>query len=194
MGAGGGDRREFIYAELVSTEGTYVEDLELIIYDYKQPSAEASGLGVGQSFWDTVFGNVEDIHYTSYYLFESLQVGCGDGGAVLHRLPLPIPRAIERCKQTTSHFPVNIHLFTTMDLPARRTRTGTWENALSALRHTSTPMSLTAPTTRQPASCCAMRRSGIPRSPPGSMPGRGCVHARTSNAFGEPQCCGVMLM
>lgn len=68
-----GSKRSFVIAELVSTEGTYIDDLELIIYDYKQP-AQAADFGLDPSFIDTVFSNIEDIHYTAYYFHQSLEV------------------------------------------------------------------------------------------------------------------------
>lgn len=66
-------KRDFVVAELLNTEQAYIDDLELIIYDYKQP-AEAANVGVGQEFWDSVFNNVEDIHYAAYNLHKDLEV------------------------------------------------------------------------------------------------------------------------
>jgi hypothetical protein len=66
-------KRDFVVAELLNTEAAYIDDLELIIYDYKQP-AESANVGVGPEFWDSVFNNVEDIHFTAYNLHKDLEV------------------------------------------------------------------------------------------------------------------------
>lgn len=68
------EKKSFVFAELKSTEQAFVEDLELIIYDYKQPSLEADNLGVDTAFWEKVYGNIEDVHYTAYYFAEALEV------------------------------------------------------------------------------------------------------------------------
>lgn len=65
-------KRGFVVSEVLSTEQTYVDDLELIICDYKQP-AENAPLGLADGFWSTVFSNIEDIHYAAHSLLQELE-------------------------------------------------------------------------------------------------------------------------
>lgn len=56
-------RREFIMAELLDTERTYVKDLELVVECFKRP-LEKGGADVPQQLrgkTDVVFGNIEEI-------------------------------------------------------------------------------------------------------------------------------------
>eukprot|EP01134_Creolimax_fragrantissima_P005402 CFRG5402T1 len=81
-------KRDFVLTEIIETEKSYVEDIEVIIYDYMRPAEEAPpgtisttmGAAGVKAFLSTVFSNIEDVHYFAYYFSQKLAEWSPDVG------------------------------------------------------------------------------------------------------------------
>ncbi|KNC81004.1 hypothetical protein SARC_06650 [Sphaeroforma arctica JP610] len=91
---------DFLLTEIIQTEQTYVEDLEVIIYDYMRP-AEEEGIGCrsikNEDFVKTVFSNIEDVHYFAFYLAEQLEEWSPNVGQCFVNLKPEFDVYIEYC-------------------------------------------------------------------------------------------------